>query len=77
MAEKLSARVGTFTPDLDDRRRLAVSEAWMIANKNSGNLFLKDFGTCILHNAIEGNDEDVISLSDATSARLRQISGGL
>lgn len=77
MAEKLSERIGTFTPDLDDRRRLAVTEALMIAEKNNGNLFLGDFGTCVLHNAIENNDDDVIALSDSTTRRLNQIAMGL
>ena len=77
MAEKLSERIGTFTPDLEDRRRLAVSEALMIAEKNNGALYLGDFGTCVLHNAIENNDNDVIALSDSTTKRLNQISMGL
>ena len=77
MAEKLSERVGTFTPDLDDRRRLAVTEALMVAEKKNGNLFLNDFGTCVLHNAIENNDDDVIALSDSTTRRLNQIAMGL
>ena len=67
----MSESKGSFVLDLEDRRRLVVSECLMIAEKNQGMLYAMDFGTAILHNIT--NEEEVTSIADAANKRLIQI----
>lgn len=78
MAEKNTAlrdRVGVHTPDLTDRRRLAVTRAIMIAEANGGALTQYQFGMCVIENALD-DEQDVMDLSDAANRRLAEIAYG-
>lgn len=78
MAKKnLADRVGEVIAPLDDRRRLAVTKAMMIAESSGdGSLSMFQFGKCVIENALPDDDADVMALSDATNRRLAEIAYG-
>lgn len=65
-----------FTLSLDDRRRLAVAEVFLIAERNEGMVHPAAYGKAILNNAVDGND--IMELGDATTRTVnRRIQRGM
>lgn len=66
---------GLYTPDMDDRRRLAVAELFMLAERNDGKVMPAEYGQVILHHAVD--ESEVIPLGDATTRTVnRRIARG-
>ena len=64
-----------WTPDMDDRRRLAVAELFMLAERNDGKVMPAEYGQVILHHAVD--ESEVIPLGDATTRTVnRRIARG-
>ncbi len=64
-----------WTPDLDDRRRLAVSEIFLTAERNDGKVMPAEYGQVILHHST--GEHEVAALADATTRTVtRRIARG-
>lgn len=74
MAEKLNEREGSFFLDMDDRRRLAVSQILMTAQENGGMVDSISFGQIILNNVVDKNE--IPKFSDDVHMRLARILAG-
>ena len=65
----------TWVPDLEDRRRLAVSELFILAERQEGVVHPAQYGSVILHNVTDPSE--VIPLGEATNATVnRRIARG-
>ena len=70
-----TAGTDPWTPSLEDRRRLAVSEVFLMAERQDGKLHPAEYGKVILHHAAD--ESEVMELGDATSATVnRRIQRG-
>lgn len=63
-----------WTPSFDDRRRMAVAEIFVLAERK-GQLTPGDLGTAVLNNSI--SEDEIIPLADLTTqATMLRISSG-
>lgn len=70
----LADRVGTYTPDMEDRRRIAVAELVMVAVENGGMLYAQDFSKAVLHNV--DSFEELMPLTLSVKTRIMKIAQG-
>lgn len=74
-AEAEASGTEPWTPSLDDRRRLAVAEIFMVAERNDGKVMPAEYGQVILHNVT--GEHEVAELADATTRTVtRRIARG-
>jgi hypothetical protein len=73
MSKKLADRDGTYTPDIEDRRRIAVSELIMSAQVTQ-QITGKDLKDAVLHNII-GVDEIPV-MGPIVTERIIRIANG-
>lgn len=76
----LAERVGTVVLDFDDRRRLAVSEMYLTAEQNGGQVQPGPAGQVILRHILAETPEEAMPLGDAvvrTLARNAALGGPL
>lgn len=76
MAEENQETRGTFFLDVEDRRRLAVSEIIMVAENNGGMIYPTQYGEAILHNVMSESHDEIVDLSDRVRTRLAKIQNG-
>lgn len=68
--------IDPWTPDLDDRRRLAVAEIFLTAERNDGKVMPAEYGQVILHHTT--GEHEVAALADATTRTVnRRIQRGM
>ncbi len=72
--KKLADRTGTYTPSIEDRRRIAVSNCIMIAFDNDGQVFPVDVQKAIQRNVV--NDKEVPQMVVSVTKRLFRIAQG-
>ena len=75
-AEAADPETDLWTPELDDRRRLAVAEIFLTAERNDGKVMPAEYGQVILHNVT--GEHEVAELADATTRTVnRRIQRGM
>lgn len=70
-----TADTDPWTPSLDDRRRLAVAEIFLVAERQDGKVMPAEYGAVILHHSTD--ESEVMELGDATTRTVnRRIARG-
>jgi hypothetical protein len=70
-----TAETDPWTPSLDDRRRLAVAEVFLIAERQDGMVHPAEYGQVILRNVVD--QSEVATLADTTTQTVnRRIQRG-
>jgi hypothetical protein len=70
-----AADTDPWTPTLDDRRRLAVAEVFLLAERQEGVVHPAQYGKVILNNVVD--EEEVTELADLTNRTVnRRIQRG-
>jgi hypothetical protein len=70
----LADRTGEYTPDITDRRRIAVSEVVMFAEMSGGVLMPQMVSTALIHNITEAHEG--MDMTRLIMARLAKIAQG-
>lgn len=71
-----TADTDTWTPTLEDRRRLAVSEVFLLAERQEGIVHPAQYGSVILRHVTD--ESEVIELGEATTQTVnRRIQRGM
>lgn len=70
----LALRTGEFTPELTDRRRIAVSDLIRRAMLNNGYLTSNDFVSVVERNIVD--DSEGMALANDVMARMKRLAQG-
>ena len=71
-----TADTDDWIPSQEDRRRLAVAEVLLLAERQDGMVWPMQYGNAVLHNAVD--ESEVTELADATNRSIqRRFSHGM